>query len=263
MRFRPYVLPLLGIMMLWSGLPAQRRGVLSHGALVRGDTTRKVIRLLFSGHEFAEGGETIATVLRRHHVKASFFFTGDFCRNPSVAPLIRTLLADGHYLGPHSDRHLLYASWEKRDSSLVSREEFTRDLWDNYAAMRVFGSTPRTAPFFLPPFEWHNREIAGWCRDSGITLINFTPGTSSNGDYTTPDMGSRYLPSDTIFERILRFESMQPSGLNGFHLLLHIGTHPSRTDKMVRRLEDLIIELTRRGYRWERFAASATDDLQP
>ncbi len=258
---------LLGLMLFLCGSPpelsSQGRPVWNHGAIVRGDATRKVIHLLFSGHEFAEGGETIATVLRRHRVKASFFFTGDFYRNPSFAVLIRILRADGHYLGPHSDRHLLYASWEKRDSSLVTGEEFTRDLWDNYAAMRPFGFTPQSARVFLPPFEWYNREIAGWCRDSGIALINFTPGTSSNADYTTPDMGVRYVPSDTIYERVLRFESTQPSGLNGFHLLLHIGTHPSRTDKMARRLEELIIELTRRGYRWEGIDASAPGAVQP
>lgn len=229
------------------------------GGIVRGDTSDKVIYLLFSGHEFGQGGDTVAEVLRRHRIKASFFFTGDFYRDPAFAPLVRRLKADGHYLGPHSGRHLLYASWTHRDSTLVSREQFTHDLWANYEAMRPFGIRVNEARIFLPPFEWYNQEVAGWCRDSGIVLVNFTPGTSSNADYTTPDMGSRYVPSDTIYDRILRYESSRPSGLNGFHLLLHIGTHPSRTDSFVRRLDALIVELSRRGYRWERFNARTTE----
>lgn len=244
-------------------LSSQARPVWSQGAIIRGDTTRKVIHLLFSGHEYADGGETIAAILRRHRVKASFFFTGDFYRTPAFSGLIQTLQVDGHYLGPHSDRHLLYASWENRDSLLVTRTLFTRDLWNNYGALRSFGVEPRAARFFLPPFEWYNDRIAAWCRDSGVVLINFSPGTSSNADYTTPDMGVLYVPSDTIFERILRYESTHSAGLNGFHLLMHVGTHPSRTDKMMRRLEDLILELARRGYRWERIDANPDGGIQP
>ena len=249
---------LLALILVASSGMAQRtfRQVVDEGAVVRGDRSQKVIYLFFSGHEYADGGEAIATILRRHGVRASFFFTGDFYRNPRYGTLIRILRADGHYLGPHSDRHLLYASWERRDSTLVSREAFTSDLFDNYEAMRPYGLNHRASRFFLPPYEWHNREIAAWCRDSGVALVNFSPGTYSNADYTTPDMGARYVPTDTIYERILRYDTSQPGGLNGFHLLLHIGAHPSRTDLFVRRLEDLIVTLSRRGYRWERIDRS-------
>lgn len=240
-----------------------RHDVEVDGGVVRSDTTRKVIHLFFSGHEYAGDGDTIAAVLRRHAIKASFFFTGDFYRNEAFAPLVRRLRTDGHYLGAHSDKHLLYASWERRDSTLVSREAFTRDLWDNLASMRPYGVTPHDARFFLPPFEWYNREIAGWCRDSGIVLVNFTPGTHSNADYTTPDMGARYVSTDTIFERILRYESTRPSGLNGFHLLLHIGAHPARTDRFARRLDGLILRLSRRGYRWARIDAAVFQEGPP
>jgi hypothetical protein len=63
----------------------------SHGAIVRGDSTKKNIALVFTGHEFAEGGEFIAQTLRRQKVNASFFFTGDFYRNPSFEKIIYKL----------------------------------------------------------------------------------------------------------------------------------------------------------------------------
>jgi endoglucanase len=227
--------------------------VLSHGATVRLDTTKRVIYLVFTGHEFAEGGDVVRKALKRNHVQASFFFTGDFYRNPAFASLIKGLKQDGHYLGPHSDKHLLYASWNYRDSLLVSREEFVADLKANYAAIARFGITPRDARTFLPPYEWYNNRIADWCSSLGTTLVNFTPGTGSNTDYTTLDMGSRYVSSDTIFQRILRVDRGSTSGLNGHILLLHVGAGPNRTDKFFDRLDRLIRELKIRGYAFRRF----------
>jgi hypothetical protein len=34
--------------------------------------------LVFTGHEFAEGGNFIANALAKEKINASFFFTGDF-----------------------------------------------------------------------------------------------------------------------------------------------------------------------------------------
>lgn len=38
------------------------------------------------------------------------------------------------------------------------------------------------------------------------------------------------------------------TALNGFLLLVHFGVDPRRTDKFYDRLDDLIVELQRRGY---------------
>lgn len=78
--------------------------------------------------------------------------------------------------------------------------------------------------------------------------ISVAPGTYSNADYTTPDMGERYYPSRDLFNRVLAYEARDPNGLNGFLLLLHIGTHPSRTDKLYHHLPELIDTLRARGY---------------
>jgi len=241
-------------LLLSFSLVAQDRRLYDHGALVREDPREHSLYLIFSGHEYADGGEVIRDVLRRHAVSASFFFTGDFYRDSANSAIIRGLLADGHYLGAHSDRHLLYASWECRDSLLVSREEFRRDLADNYRSMQTFGIRREDAPVFLPPYEWYNDSIAVWTRAEGLTLINYTPGTPSHADYTTPLMGARYLSTDSIFARILRHEQLTPSGLNGFILLLHIGTHSDRTDKFYHRLDELLSVLKEKGYGFKRFA---------
>ena len=228
------------------------RCVMDLGGIVRMDTTRKEIFLVFTGHEFADGADVILKTLQQHKAKGSFFFTGDFYRDLRFSGVIRRLMSEGHYLGAHSDKHLLYAPWENRDSLLVSHDAFLADLRSNYLEMERFGISKDSARYFLPPYEWYNEAINNWCRAAGLRLLNFTPGTYSNADWTHPGLGAQYLKSDSIYQRILRFESTHSSGLNGFLLLTHFGTDPRRPDKFYLRLDALLTELERRGYRFKR-----------
>ncbi|GGK70628.1 hypothetical protein GCM10011405_18360 [Rufibacter glacialis] len=131
---------------------------------------------------------------------------------------------------------------------MVTKETFTTDLLANYAEMAKFGIKREAAPFFLPPYEWYNQQIADWCQETGFTLINYTPGTLSHADYTYPSLGKQYRTSEFIYTSILNQEQKDPHGLNGYLLLLHLGTDPARTDKFYHRLDELLQELTRRGY---------------
>lgn len=219
--------------------------------IVRGDTTKKQLALVFTGHEFAQGGSSILQTLRQHNVKASFFFTGDFYRNKAFFPIIQQLKKDRHYLGPHSDQHLLYADWKKRDSLLVTKEQFKKDLLQNYAAMNRFGISKSNALFFLPPYEWYNDSIAAWTKEMGLQLINYTPGTKSAADYTWPDLPN-YQNSEVIYQSILNYEHTKSGGLNSFLLLLHIGTDPRRKDMFYDRLPQLIQHLKGKGYQFKR-----------
>lgn len=221
----------------------------SHGAIIRGDRSEKTITLLFTGDAYADGGDHIRKVLADRGIKAAFFFTGHFYRNPGFKKLIAGLRQDGHYLGAHSDRHLLYHPWENRDSLLVSRDSFLTDLKDNYREMTGFGIEKKDAPYFLPPYEWYNDTIAAWTHQAGLTLINFSPGTRSNADYTTP-ADPNYISSNAILESILTYEATKSGGLNGFLFLSHIGVHPDRRDKFYRYLGQLIDTLRSRGYRF-------------
>ncbi|MBK7707783.1 MAG: glycoside hydrolase family 9 protein [Acidobacteria bacterium] len=229
----------------WSGTEkSDPRFRYDQGAIVRGDATKKQLALVFTGDEFADGADKIAATLLKNKVKASFFFTGRFYR--SFGSVIERLKRDGHYLGAHSDGHLLYADWNDRSKTLISRQDLELDLARNYAEMKRFGFGRDDAPYFLPPFEWYNRKVAEWTSELGLKLINFTPGTGSNADYTTPSM-KNYQSSDAIERKILDYESK--NGLNGFILLIHIGTDPERTDKFYDRLDALIGILRSKGYR--------------
>ena len=222
------------------------------GAIIRGDTTKKMIALVFTGDEFADGGAHIRKTLRAEKVKSSFFLTGRFYSNKEFKPIIQKLKADGHYLGAHSDDHLLYCDWVKRDSLLVTQQQFSDDLKGNYRRMEKFGILKADAPYFLPPYEWYNASIVDWTAQQGLRLVNFSPGTRSTADYTYPQLGKSYRSSNEIYESIVNLEKKDPNGLNGFILLVHIGTDPRRTDKFYLRLQGLIKELKGRGYAFER-----------
>lgn len=225
------------------------------GGIVRGPRDAKRIALTFTGHEFAEGGETILDALAAHRARASFFLTGVFLRTPAHAPLVRRMLRDGHLVGPHSDQHLLLCPWTGPKASLVTRAQFDEDLRANVAALGPFGVDASQVKFYLPSYEWYNADHVTWSRALGLTLVNFTPGTRSNADYME-DGAKGFVSSEAILQSILRREQEDADGLNGFILLLHVGAGPKRTDKMAARLPVLLDALTARGYAFVR-----VDDL--
>jgi peptidoglycan/xylan/chitin deacetylase (PgdA/CDA1 family) len=230
------------------------------GAVVRGPVSGRRIALVFTGHEFAEGGTTILDGLRRHRARASFFLTGDFLANPEFEPLVRRLVAEGHYLGPHSDKHLLYCDWSPRKTRLVSRETFEADLRANL--VKIARLTPERPAYFLPPYEHHDAEIARWTAALGMRLVNFTPGTRSNADYTE-DAARNFVTSETIYDSIVRRERDDPHGLNGFLLLLHIGAGPLRTDKFADRFGELLDHLAGKDYHFVRVDELLEPETKP
>jgi endoglucanase len=218
------------------------------GAIIRGDKSKKKVALVFTGDEFADGGESIANTLSKNKVNASFFLTGRFYDNPNFKNIVSKLKKNGNYLGAHSNDHLLYADWKSRNTSLVSKAVFTADLNKNYAAMERFGIKKQDAKYFLPPYEWYNQEIANWTIAMDLQLVNFSPGTRSTADYTYPEMGNSYRSNAEIYQSILNYEKTNANGLNGFMLLLHIGTDPRRTEKLYDKLPELIKYLKDSGY---------------
>jgi endoglucanase len=133
---------------------------------------------------------------------------------------------------------------------LVTEQQFKTDLEKNYAEMKKYGLEKKHAANFLPPYEWYNDTIAAWTKESGLQLINFTPGTKSTADYTIPDM-KNYRSSEEIYQSIINYEQLKPTGLNGFILLIHIGIDPKRTDKFYHKLPQLIKYLKTKGYQFQ------------
>lgn len=245
----PGIFGMSWLLLLLTVPAVQAQNQYEFGAITRGDRQEKSLSLVFTGHAYAEGAEFIRKALQEQRVPASFFFTGDFYRNPDFNEQIRALQADGHFLGAHSDRHLLYASWDDRNDLLITREQFVADLLANYKELARFGVSMEEAPFFLPPYEWYNDSIAHWTSEMGLQLINYTRGTLSHADYTTEDMPN-FRSSEAIFDSIRDWESSGADGFNGFILLVHIGAGPGRADKFYHRLPALLTLMREWGYSW-------------
>ena len=165
--------------------------------------------------------------------------------------MIRRILEAGHYLGPHSDKHPLYCSRDEPKKTLISRQQFSTDLLANIETFGRFGIGRGQIRYFLPPFEHYNQQIAEWATDFGVTLLNFTPGTRSNADYTG-EADTNFVSSQAIFDSIVAREKGEPNGLNGFLLLFHLGSGPGRKDKFHMRLGELLDYLAGRGYQFVR-----------
>ncbi len=219
------------------------------GAIIRGDSKKKRVALVFTGDEYFEGLPEITRTLKDQNVKAGFFFTGNLYGNKKATRLIKALIADGHYLGPHSDKHLLYNDWKQRDSLLVSRDSVILDLNNNYKKMQALGIRI-DKKLLIPPFEWWNDSVANWVSDEGVQLVSFTPGIPTNADYTYPEMGKAYKSSEVILQKL--FEKEASGELNGAIILVHVGTDARRKDKLFVRLAELIKKLRSEEYSFER-----------
>jgi len=254
---RAILLSLFALVVLGMDSMSARAGELEYRekGIIRGPKDEKKIAFEFTGDSFAEGGTTILDELAKRKGKASFFFTGKFLRNPEFKPLIQRIIKEGHYIGPHSDAHLLYCPWTGEKNTLVTREVFRADLDKNLKAIEAFGVRRADMKYWVPPYEWFNEEIVSWSDEMGRTLINFTPGTRSAADYT-PNDAKNFVSSDVIFDSILKKEKEDPKGLNGFLLLMHVGVGPNRTDKFHSRFGELLSTLEREGYQFVR-----VDDL--
>mgnify|MGYP002479396699 CR=1 FL=1 len=220
------------------------------GAVIRKNSDSKDIYLIFSADSMFQGGRHVLDVLKKAGIKGSFFVTGNFLRLPEHSKITERIIKEGHYIGAHSDKHLLYAPWDNRDSSLIGVDSLIMDIKLNYKELNNKGVNIESAIWYLPPYEWYNRESVEAASLLGLKTINYTPGTATPADYTTPDM-KNYRSSDELIERLYKFEKKE--GLHGAIILIHPGVHPSREDRLYNRLAEIIDYLKSKGYSFERF----------
>ena len=104
--------------------------------------------MVFTGDEFGDGGSYISKTLKEENIHGSFFLTGNFYRNKKFKKIIKDLKRNGNYLGSHSDKHLLYCDWDKRDSLLVTQQQFKEDLQNAYKELKRWGIEKKRGTLF-------------------------------------------------------------------------------------------------------------------
>jgi endoglucanase len=152
-------------------------------------------------------------------------------------------------MGLHSDKHLLYCSWQQRDNFLVSKDSLLQDLDNNITARKQAGIGTQLPTLYIPPYEWWNDKIADWIQQSkGWQLFSFTPGVGTHADYTFPEMGTAYKSNETIWKNIRHFQQTRTAGLNGTILLIHAGADSRRKEKFYEELGTLVDYLRANHY---------------
>jgi len=221
-----------------------------YGAVVRRDLSKKEVYLIFSADSLFEGGKKVLDVLKKHNSLGSFFLTGNCLRLVEHKALVERIIKEGHYVGPHSDKHLLYAPWEDRQKTLVGGDSLRNDIMLNVKELEKFGVSADKQLWYLPPYEYYNEETVKVSAALGLRVMNFTPNSLTNADYTTPSMRN-YRTSQVLFDHVLNMDTR--GALNGAVLLIHPGVSNDRPDKFYDRLDELMTVLAERGYSFKRF----------
>ena len=219
-----------------------------YGAVIRINSDKKVIYLTFTADSLFNGADHILKVLKKQGVKGSFFLTGNCLRMDEHKNMIERIIKEGHYVGGHSDKHLLYAPWGKRDSLYFTPDQIREDARLNIIELGKFGVEPSDAAWFIPPYEYYNKEVVSALNSIGLRVMNYTPGTNTPADYTEPSMPN-YKNSQNIINTLYGFESIE--GLNGAIILIHPGVSDKRPDKLYLRLTEIIRDLKKKGYSFE------------
>lgn len=221
----------------------------SEGAVVGFSEKEKNIYLIFPADSSFEGAKKILKTLDKHKAKGSFFLTGNNLRMKQHESTIKSIIKKGHYVGGHSDKHLLYAPWENRKELLVTPDSLITDFRQNMKELERFGIDADKLTYYLPPYEWYNQKSVSLVKQLGQLTVNFTPRIPTAADYTTPDM-KNYRSSSELIQSLYDYEKKH--GLNGSIILIHPGTHNDRTDKLYNRLDEMMRYLKKKNYSFKR-----------
>jgi peptidoglycan/xylan/chitin deacetylase (PgdA/CDA1 family) len=119
------------------------------------------------------------------------------------------------------------------------------DIIANARELEKFGVTKEMSGWFLPPYEYYNDETVRLTESLGYKVLNYTPGTATPADYTTPSMPN-YKTSQQLIDKLYAFE--KANGLGGAIILVHPGVNEERIDRLYDRLGEIIQDLKDKGY---------------
>ncbi|WP_269859542.1 polysaccharide deacetylase family protein [Streptomyces sp. RPT161] len=188
-------------------------------------TQRRVVALTFNAAWDVEGVDTTLDVLRRYHVPATFFLTGDFAdRHPAAA---RAIAAAGYGIGNHSYSHPHF-------ETLRPGERAAEVLRADHAIRTATGTTP--LPFFRFPYGDTTPQEIGEVNALGFADIEWT--TDTNG-YRGPRGG---MSVRKVVQRAL--DALRPGEI----IQMHVGSDGQSTVLDADALPQLVEAIRAHGY---------------
>jgi endoglucanase len=142
------------------------------------------------------------------------------------------------------------ADWGAERPTLMTTDSIITDIRRNFRALSSFGIGPKDAIWYIPAYEHYNRENVALLNAYGLKTFNYTPGTGTPADYTTPEM-KNYKSSQQLIDGLYAFE--KENGLGGAIILIHPGISEKRPDPLYERLGEIIRNLKKKGYTFGSF----------
>ena len=180
-------------------------------------TEEKKISLTFDGAWGNEDTATLLDILARQEVHATFFFTGGWIEN--FPEDVKTILAQGHEIGNHSENH--------KQMSQLSKEQCKEEL--QMAHDKVKELTGIDMTLFRPPFGDYNDTVIEAANELGYHVIQWDVDSLDWKDYGV----------DSIIHTVTNHKHLG----NGSIILMHNGAKYTKDA-----LEAMIINLKEQGY---------------
>jgi peptidoglycan/xylan/chitin deacetylase (PgdA/CDA1 family) len=195
------------------------------GELVRLQTRQHVVALTFDGGGNADGAKAILATLRREHVPATFFLTGQFVRAyPAIARAIGRRFVVANHTADHP--HL----------TAMSNAAVTREILQ--ANVQIRRATGRdTRPLFRFPYGDRDARTIAICNGLGYVSVRWTVDT----------WGWMGRARQSVPGAIRRVED---DLVPGEIVLMHVGSARDRSTIDTSALPTIIRVVRRHGYRF-------------
>lgn len=181
------------------------------------DTTEKKIALSFDAAWGAEDFDTIMDILSAHNVHVTFFMTGGWV--DTYPEDVKTLIANGHDLGNHSENH--------KNMSQLSTEQMKDEIMSVHDKVKEL--TGYEMFLFRPPFGDYSNEVIKTATTCGYYSIQWSVDSLDWKDYGI----------NSIVDTVCNHKSLD----NGAIILCHNGAKYT-----AQALDAMLTNLENQGY---------------
>lgn len=195
------------------------------GELVRLQTRQRVVALTFDGGGNAASVRDVLAVLRREHVRGTFFLTGQFVR---AYPALSRAIGRAHPVANHTVGHVDLRGLS--DSGVI--REITRG---ERMLRRATGRDPR--PCFRFPYGARDARTLRIVNRLGYVSVRWTVDTWGW-------MGHSYQSAGGIVRKVVR--NLVPGQI----VMMHLGSARDRSTLDAQALPRVIRAVRARGYRF-------------
>lgn len=182
-------------------------------------TSQPLLALTFDNAWEDHDVDAILNVLKKHHISATFFVTGEWARRyPNV---IRKIHEAGHEIGNHGNSHIHLPQCSKK--KIATELQACHNI--------VYEIIQEDMTLFRAPYSDWNREIVEVAHMLGYSAIN----------HSVDSLDWKNYSAKQIVKTVCNHKNLE----NGSIILLHCGTRNTKDA-----LDVMLTNLEKKGYRF-------------